>query len=162
MLIWVSVSFLKVNDPSLVNTAGIAWPKYERRPYNRKKGEAWVESKNLPKPHPSFCCMAFFLWSYFGQAICPLCSLMKGHSLLESSQTLKCYQHDPGSLLWAPLSGHDWQTFLTQWSTHQNRHRLCVRKWVISNRLKSWRVKVAWGSNKWQLKTLSLLHKMHG
>jgi len=36
----------------------------------------------------------------------------EGHSLLESSQTLKCYQHDRGSLLWALLCSHDWQSSL--------------------------------------------------
>jgi len=41
----------------------------------------------------------------------------------------------PWFIALSPLSGHDWQKFLMQWSTHQNRHRLCVRKRVISNRL---------------------------
>ena len=77
-----------------------------------------------------------------------------------ASQTLKCYCHSHGSLLWVPLSWHDWQESLMQWSTHQNMHRLCIQKRKGDfQQAVFWRGKVAWGCSKQQLKVISLLHE---
>jgi len=51
---------------------------------------------------------------------------------LESSQTLKQYRHGCSSILWAPVSSQDCYVTYAR-SAHQNRHRLCILKRVISN-----------------------------
>jgi len=60
----------------------------------------------------------------------------QGYSLLESSQTLKRYQHRRGSSLWALLPSHDRQKFLMQGLLTRIGTDCAFRKErVISNRL---------------------------
>ena len=104
----------------------------------KDSGQSWLDNgAQSDEPQPWWQHLSVCEASLVGQ--CLLCLLMEGYSHLESSQTLKRYQHSRGSLLWAPLSSHDHQKSLMQ-SLFTRIGTGCAswKERVISNRLYPW------------------------